>query len=113
MIQAIAFDIDNTLLDFRYFKDATSLAAATAMVSQGLNGTVDSINREIWDIFEEHGVEYQKTFSTLLWDKHGIRDVNTFERIQQAGITEYLKSKFKNLQPYKDVPLTLKTLIAQ
>ncbi len=113
MIQAIAFDLDNTLLDFRYFKDVTSLAAAKAMVSQGLKGSVDSVNKEIWDIYDEYGVEYQKTFSTLLWDKHEIRDMNTFERIQQAGITAYLKSKLRNLRPYKDVPLTLKTLLTQ
>lgn len=35
MIRAIAFDIDNSILDFRTFKEKTARAAASAMVKHG------------------------------------------------------------------------------
>jgi 2-haloalkanoic acid dehalogenase type II len=110
MIRAIAFDLDNTLIDFNTFKRKTANAAAKAMIRHGLKGTVKGIAEEIWDIYGERGIEYQKTFGTLLWEKHGIRDLTRFERIQQAGILAYLDEKFKCLRPYADVPPTLRKL---
>jgi putative hydrolase of the HAD superfamily len=110
VIRAVAFDLDNTLIDFMTFKRETARAAVEAMVEEGLDGTPQKVAEEIFEIYDEYGIEYQKTFSTLLWNKHKIRDQNTFERIQQAGITAYLKKKFEVLKPYPDVKPTLKKL---
>jgi FMN phosphatase YigB (HAD superfamily) len=34
MIRALAFDVDNTLIDFKHFKYSTSFTAAKAMMDQ-------------------------------------------------------------------------------
>jgi len=109
MIHAIAFDLDNTLIDFMKFKKQTAKAAAKAMTENGLEGTQEQIEKEIFSIYDKYGIEYQKTFSRLLID-HGLKPGNTFEKIQQAGINAYLKKKFTALKPYPDVIPTLKKL---
>ena len=110
MIKAVAFDLDNTLIDFHKFKKETARAAAKAMVKAGLKAKPSAVARQIFEVYDKCGIEYQKTFSTLLWSKYKVRHPNTFEKIQQAGITAYLQKKFTVLKPYKDVRPTLKKL---
>lgn len=109
MIRAVAFDLDNTLINFMSFKRKSALAAARAMARNGLKGTPGKIANEIFGVYDEYGIEYQKTFSTYLW-KRGIRDFNKFEKIQQAAIVAYLDCKFHVLRPYRGVVPMLKRL---
>jgi putative hydrolase of the HAD superfamily len=109
MIRAVAFDLDNTLINFMGFKRKSALAAARAMARSGLAGSPGKIAREIFGVYDEYGIEYQKTFSTYLW-KRGIRDFNEFEKIQQAAIVAYLDCKFHVLKPYRGVVPVLKRL---
>lgn len=98
MIRAIIFDLDNTLIDFLTFKKETAKAAAKAMVGQGL--PIDEITAygKIFSVYDEKGIEYQKTFHDVI-KPFGL-EVNKAERIQQAAILAYLKRKFEVLKPY-------------
>ncbi|MFH0836443.1 MAG: HAD-IA family hydrolase [Candidatus Micrarchaeota archaeon] len=110
MIKAIAFDVDNTLLDFDTFKKETAKAAARALVKAGLKDKPSRVAKKIFEIYDEYGIEYQKTFSSLLWHKYKIRDFNEFERLQHTAILAYQKKKFQVLKPYPKVKSTLKRL---
>ncbi len=101
MIKAVAFDLDNTLIDFSNFKKLTSINAARAMIDYGLNEDFARLYSKIWQTYDIKGIEYQKTFSDVLIEYK--LDLNEFERIQQAAITAYLKTKFEVLRPYSDV----------
>ncbi len=98
MIKAILFDLDNTLIDFLTFKKEAAKAAAAAMVEQGLE--IDEITAygKIFSVYDEKGIEYQKTFFEVIRPFN--LEINKAERIQQAAIQAYLRKKFETLKPY-------------
>ena len=108
MIKAILFDLDNTLIDFLTFKKVTAQAAAKAMVKQGLPATEIQIYGKIFSVYDEKGIEYQKTFYEVI-KPFGL-EINTAERIQQAAILAYLEKKFQVLRPYPSVKRILADL---
>ncbi|MBI5223291.1 HAD-IA family hydrolase [Candidatus Micrarchaeota archaeon] len=103
--KALLFDLDNTLLDFLSFKIETAKAAAKEMVRNGLPCTELAAYGKIFSVYEEKGIEYQKTFHDVIVP-FGL-DANASERIQQAAILAYLKKKFEILRPYTSVRSTL------
>ncbi len=103
--KAVLFDLDNTLLDFWSFKQKAAKAAARAMVRKGLPEREGRVYRRIFEVYDEYGVEYQKAFYQVI---HPYRlEVGQAERIQQAAIVAYQKSKFNSLKPYPGVASTL------
>ncbi len=108
MIRAIAFDLDNTLVDFMRFKRETAKAAARAMRKKGLKLTEGEIVRRIFEVYGRNGIEYQKTFSDVLRPL-GL-SANDFERIQQAAILAYLARKRRALRTFPGVKKTLPKL---
>ncbi|MBI5226027.1 HAD-IA family hydrolase [Candidatus Micrarchaeota archaeon] len=108
MIRAIAFDIDNSILDFRTFKEKTAQAAAKAIVKHGLNADPKKVYKQIFDVYDSKGIEYQKTFADVL-STYNLTP-NDFERAQQAGIQAYLKTKFTALKAYPGVRQTILNL---
>lgn len=108
MIKAIAFDLDGTLVDFLHFKKETARAAAHEMVKHGLDASESDVYDKIFEIYDKKGMEYQKTFADVLSEYD--LSLNEFEKIQQAGIVAYLRTKFGTLRPYPDVLPTLKEL---
>ncbi len=107
-VKAILFDLDNTLIDFLTFKKETAKAAAAAMVKHGLPVTEIQAYGKIFSVYDEKGIEYQKTFYEVIRPFN--LEVNTAERIQQAAILAYLKKKFEVLRPYPMVKPTLAKL---
>ncbi|MBN1170301.1 TIGR02253 family HAD-type hydrolase [Candidatus Micrarchaeota archaeon] len=101
MIKAILFDLDNTLIDFLTFKKITAQAAAKAMVKNGLPATEIQIYGKIFSVYDEKGIEYQKTFHDVI--RPFDLEINTAEKIQQAAILAYLEKKFQVLRPYPSV----------
>jgi len=101
MFKAVLFDLDNTLIDFLTFKIETAKAAASAMVKEGL--PVDEVKAYgmIFSVYEEKSIEYQKTFYEVV--RQFDLEIDTAERIQQAGIVAYLQKKFEVLKPYPEV----------
>ncbi len=108
MVKAVLFDLDNTLIDFMTFKKESAKAAAKAMVRQGL--PVDEITAygRIFSVYDEKGIEHQKTFHDVI--KPFNLEINKAEMIQQAAILAYLKKKFEILRPYPMVKPVLARL---
>jgi len=109
--KAVLFDLDNTLLDFWSFKQKAARAAAKAMVRKGLPEEEDKIYKRIFQVYDEYGVEYKKTFYEVIHPYN--LELSQAERIQQAAILAYLQTKFKVLKPYPGVKPTLKKLKKQ
>jgi len=78
------------------------------MVKRGL--PIDEIQAygKIFSVYDEKGIEYQKTFHDVI-KPFGL-EVNQAERIQQAAILAYLRKKFEVLRPYPMVKPTLAKL---
>jgi len=108
MFKAVLFDLDNTLINFLYFKKETAKAAAKAMIHHGLPADEIEVYGKIFSIYDEKGIEYQKTFYEVV-KQYGLDD-NLAEKIQQAGILAYLQKKSEVLRPYPMVKPTLKRL---
>ncbi len=105
MLRAIIFDLDNTLVNFWEFKQVSAKEAARAMADAGLEMAPDRAEKLIFSIYEQYGIEYQLTFSELL-KPFGFKK-DKFEKIRNAAITAYLRSKSKVLRPYEGVPAML------
>ncbi|MBN1164064.1 MAG: HAD-IA family hydrolase [Candidatus Krumholzibacteriota bacterium] len=107
MIKLIIFDLDNTLTDFIRMKDSSIEAAIKAMIDAGLDFPAPRIHAEIYQIYAEEGIEYQKVFNKLLVKLIGQVDY----RILAAGIVAYRKAREAALVLYPHVNRTLLTLI--
>ncbi len=108
MFKAILFDLDNTLINFLEFKVETAKAAAKAMVANGLPATEIEAYGKIFTVYDEKGIEYQKTFYEVVRQYN--LEINAAERIQQAAILAYLQKKFEVLRTYPIVKPTLSKL---
>jgi putative hydrolase of the HAD superfamily len=107
MIKLIIFDLDNTLTDFMRMKDEAINAAVRAMIDAGLDFPEKRIHEEIYRIYDEEGIEYQKVFNKLLVDLIGEVDY----RILAAGIVGYRKAREAALVLYPHVNRTMLTLL--
>lgn len=107
MIRLIIFDLDNTLTDFVRMKDESIHSAIAAMIDAGLDYPAARIHEEIYRIYGEEGIEYQKVFNKLLVDLTGSIDY----RVLAAGIVGYRKAREATLVLYPHVNRTLLTLL--
>ncbi|HSG28470.1 MAG TPA: HAD-IA family hydrolase [Candidatus Krumholzibacterium sp.] len=107
MIKLIIFDLDNTLTDFIRMKDNSIEAAVKAMIDAGLDMPAEKITGEIFSIYEQEGIEYQKVFDKLLLKLLGEVD----HRILAAGIVAYRRAREAALVLYPHVNRTLLTLV--
>jgi HAD superfamily hydrolase (TIGR02253 family) len=107
MIKAIIFDLDNTLVDFMAMKEAAVEAAALAMIDAGLKMQKKDVKEEIYDIYEEEGIEDQRVFDKFLLRKLGTIDY----RIHAAGIIGYRRAREAALVLYPHVQLVLMELM--
>jgi putative hydrolase of the HAD superfamily len=107
MIQAVIFDLDNTLTDFMKMKELAIQGAADAMIDAGLKKTLDEARTEINAIYREMGIEYQKVFDLYLQRTLGHIDY----KMLAAGIVGYRRARDSALVLYPHVNLTLVELI--
>ena len=105
-IKAILFDVDNTLIDFMKMKKEAVKAAAAAMIAAGLPMKQADAEREIWELYEKHGYEYQKVFQKLLLNKMKTVDYS----ILAPGVIAYKRKKEGYLISYPGVYETLEKL---
>jgi len=103
MIKAVIFDLDNTLLDFMTMKSSAVNAGVRGMKEAGLNVDTDETIKQIFDIYNEKGYEYQEVFDDFIKQKIGHLDY----RILASAIMAYRKSKEANLMLYPNVNRTL------
>jgi HAD superfamily hydrolase (TIGR02253 family) len=106
MIKAIIFDLDNTLIDFMKMKKISCEAAMDAMISAGLKIDKKKGMKILFQLYFEHGLEYQKIFQVFLKEVIGRIDYG----IMAAGIVAYKRIKEGLLYPYPNVVSTLNEL---
>lgn len=110
-IQAVLFDLDNTLLDFMRMKRMASDAAARAMVRAGADFPFDP--EEAGDIlFGEYlqDIEGDRVFETFLRKHHQQKltlNQHMVDKVTAAAVNAYLEAKRLHLEPYPTVPRTL------
>ncbi len=88
-------------------KDNSIEAAVKAMIDAGLDLPPEKITGEIFSIYEQEGIEYQKVFDKLLLKLLGGVD----HRILAAGIVAYRRAREAALVLYPHVNRTLLTLV--
>jgi len=103
MIQAIIFDLDNTLLDFIKMKQFAVKAAITAMNEAGLNVDEEKAYQEILDLYVQKGWENQQVFDDYLNQTIGA----VSNKILAAGIVAYRRAREATLLVYPNVNKTL------
>ena len=103
MIKAVIFDLDNTLVDFFYMKNQAVDAAIKGMIESGLKVGHNEAKKEIFDIYEKQGYEYQEVLNQFIISVYG--SINY--KILAAGIVSYRIAKEKSLLTYPNVGKTL------
>ena len=106
MIQAVIFDLDNTLLDFMNMKMKAVESAVHGMIEAGLQMEKDLAKNTIFKIYEEKGLEYQEVFDDFIQKELGKIDY----KILASGIVAYRKAREASLILYPNVNSTLITL---
>jgi HAD superfamily hydrolase (TIGR02253 family) len=106
MIKAIIFDLDQTLIDFMRMKRMSCEAAMDAMISAGLKISKSRGMKVLFELYSEHGLEYQRIFQAFLRKVLGRIDY----AIMASGIVAYRRVKEGLLYPYPNVVSTLKEL---
>lgn len=106
-LRGVVFDLDNTLLDFIKMKDRAVEAAAWAMIDAGLPLSVDEVQRNIFEVYQLEGIEFQNVFDKMLSDILGHVD----PKILASGIVAYRRVREAMLVPYPHVRSTLVQLV--
>ncbi len=106
-IKAVIFDLDNTLVDFMKMKREAVEAAARAMVDCGLDMSEEEVERRLFKIYDEEGIEYQEVLDHFLEQELGRVD----HRLLATGVVAYRRAREANMVPYPHVRMTLMELI--
>jgi len=99
MIKAVIFDLDNTLIDFLRMKKLSCDAAVSAMIGAGLNADKEKATKELFDLYNQYGMEDKVIFQRLLEKLAG--EVNY--EILASGIVAYRRVRASFLEPYPNV----------
>src|SRR6056297_922406 len=99
MIQAVIFDLDNTLMDFGSLKQKAVESGVHRMLESGLKAPGKSAAKRAFEIYNEKGWEYQHVFDDIIKEFNGDMDY----KILAAGITGYRQGRTMSLQPYPGV----------
>src|SRR5512143_3576847 len=107
MIQAIIFDLDNTLTDFMKMKHAAIDAAVDGMIDAGLTLSRREISDKIYGVYDREGIEYQQVFDLFLKEELGAIDY----KILTSAIVAYRRARDSYLVLYPHVNWTLLELL--
>jgi len=102
-IQALVFDLDNTLTDFMKMKGVAIEAAIDGMIDAGFRIPREQLRTRIDTLYRELGLESQRVFDELLQREFGEVD----PKILAAGIVGYRRARESALVTYPHVHLTL------
>jgi len=103
MIKAVVFDLDQTLIDLVKMKTEACKSAIKAMKKAGLKVDEKAGYRRLMHTYFRIGIDSNIAFTKFLEKESGKVD----EKILQAGIDAYLKTKPSFLKPY---PYVLESL---
>jgi putative hydrolase of the HAD superfamily len=107
LIQAIIFDLDNTLTDFMKMKTAAIDAAVEGMVDMGLPFSSKEALERINRVYDREGIEYQRVFDAFLKESFSVVP----PAILAAGIVHYRRVRDTYLVLYPHVRATLTELL--
>jgi putative hydrolase of the HAD superfamily len=108
-IDAVIFDLDNTLTDFMSTKDKAIRAAIDAMIDTGLPVAQAAAHRRLYEIYQEKGIEYQRIFNRFLEEQTGHVD----DRVLAAAVVAYRRARDGSLVLYPHVLMTLNQLLKE
>jgi putative hydrolase of the HAD superfamily len=110
-LQAIFFDIDDTLFPTSEFARQARRNAVRAMIAAGLDQPEELVLRELDEVIAEFSSNYEHHFDKLLQRLHPpeLARINP-ALVVAAGVTAYHDTKFRAIAPYTDVPPLLADL---
>lgn len=103
MIRGVLFDLDNTLLDFMHMKRVSVEAAVSAMIDAGMPLPRHEATKEIYEIYGEEGIEYQRIFNDFLAKRFGQVEYKWLA----AAVVAYRRARDGALVSYPHVHSTL------
>ena len=106
-IDAVIFDLDNTLTDFMRAKENAILAAVDAMIDTGLQMSREDGHRRIFEIYKDKGIEHQRIFNLFLTEQLGQVD----DRVLASAVVAYRRARDGSLVLYPHTMLTLNILL--
>ncbi len=108
-IEAVIFDLDNTLTDFIKAKDDAIRAAADAMIDAGLPLPCEEAHRRIYAIYQAEGIEYQRVFDRFLKETMG----EVHDRILAAAVIAYRRARDGSQVLYPHATMVLNRLLRE
>jgi len=108
-IDAVIFDLDNTLTDFMRAKEESIRAAALAMVDAGLNQDPEDVAERIFAIYRDRGIEHQRVFNLFLEETLG----QVEDHILAAAVVAYRRARDGSLVLYPHAKFVLNLLLKQ
>ena len=103
MIEAVIFDLDNTLMDFMKMKSMSIDSAINGMIEAGMDIKFKESKDQIYSIYESKGYEYQEVFDDFIKKNCGSLE----HKYQAAAIVSYKKIKDVTTVLYPNVSSTL------
>lgn len=103
MLKAVIFDLDNTLIDFLTMKRISCDAAVSAMINAGLNTGKEKALKELFALYDKHGMEDKVIFQRFL--KKTMKKIDY--EILASGIVAYRRVRAGFLEPYPHVQKVL------
>ena len=110
-LDAIFFDIDDTLFSTSVFAEHARHAAITAMLQAGLNAAHDDAMRELTEVIAEFSSNYGNHFDKVL-DRLGPEALEGHNRavVVAAGVAAYHDTKWRELRVHEEIPGVLRWL---
>ena len=112
-LDAIFFDIDDTLFSTSTFAEQARQAAVQAMLAAGLRSDAETCTRELREVITEFSSNYGSHFDKVL-DRLGVDSYTGHNRavIVAAGVVAYHDTKWSQLHAQPDVFEVLQWLAA-
>ena len=110
-LDAIFFDIDDTLFSTTVFADKARRAALQAMIHAGLRADLDACMKELSEVIAEFTSNHDQHFDKVIQRLPREASATTNPSILvAAGIVAYHETKWRELQVYDDVYEVLRWL---
>lgn len=112
-LEAVLFDIDDTLFPTSDFARRARRNAVRAMIEAGVEGDEDDLLRELDEVIAEFSSNYDYHFDKLL-TRLGPRALRHQNRalVVASGVVAYHDTKFREIAPFEDVAPLLADLRA-
>jgi len=112
-LDAIFFDIDDTLFPTTRFAEVARRNAVKAMIAAGLELPEEVVYKELTEVISEFTSNYGNHYDHLLkrLGREVLEDVNP-ALVIAAGVMAYHDTKFLEIAPFEDVPPLLRDLRA-